>query len=110
MPAALPTPSTASACYLFHDGQTTGPYTQEQILAAWNRDELTLHACYWSEGMETWAPIAELIIAALKAEALAELEKSDAEVIRLKAELRAAQEQIKVLKAELERRMKPLLP
>ena len=90
--------------HLHHQDQNSGPFSLEEIIATWNRGELDIHAYYYTEGMADWAPVADLIIATLKAEAHAALAKSDAEVARLNTELQGARKQIAALKTALSSR------
>lgn len=57
---AAPPPPPAAAWHVAVNGQTTGPYTLEQMMAGASSGELTRDSVVWSNGMQGWAPAASV--------------------------------------------------
>jgi len=49
-----------SEFYLSIDGNQTGPYTRDELLAISRRGAISAAALYWTEGMADWLPLNQL--------------------------------------------------
>ena len=51
--------------FIFNNGEKSGPFTLEQLLAVANKGEMAPDLQYWHEGMDDWKPIAPFLAAKL---------------------------------------------
>ena len=47
------------------DGERAGPYSIDQVRAMWANDRVTLGTLYWTEGLDEWRPLSEILNLAL---------------------------------------------